>query len=156
MIETEGGSEVGASTMSLVNLAVKFFSSHRARVAQRLLSATKLDKSVLWEWGISLAAWSHLHNPLPQLGDHCWSTTKGHDRDILLKGWKAFYCWKLNSRSSFSFDKSIAVSYRRFRAELLHKSTTCCTPNSDLGRYKHKESISRSFVWTVAVCKCWL
>lgn len=56
------------------------------------------------------------------------------DRDVL-KSWRAFYCWELYSRSSFSFDKSIAVSYRHCRADSLRKNTTCHAPNSALGRY---------------------
>lgn len=112
-------------------------SPHRAKAAQRLLSATKLDKPEPLGRGIPLVASSHLHSPLPELRDHCRSTTKGQDLDVL-KSWKGFYCWELYSRSSFSFDKSIAVSYRRFRAGSLRKSTTCHTPKSDVGSIKVK------------------
>lgn len=112
-------------------------SPHRAKAAQELLSATKLDKPEPLGWGIPLVASSHLHSPLPELRDHCRSTTKGQHPGVL-KSWQGFYCWELYSRSSFSFDKSIAVSYRCFRAGSLRKSTTCHTPKSDVSSIKVK------------------
>lgn len=123
--------------MPSVSRSIQLFSPHRAKAARRLLPATKLDKPEPQEWGIPLVASSHLHSPLPELRDHRRSTTKGQDRDVL-KSWKVFYCWELYSRSSFSFDKSIAVSYRLFRAGSLHESTTCHNPKSDLGSIEVK------------------